>query len=178
MYTVCRYPSALLRRVAEPITAEEFSSPELFEFAEALCETMMEFGGLIGLAATQVEETTRKDGKPWRCFAISLGDGSSMVLCNPTIVETGPEELGMEGCASFANVQELVKAPSSVVICAQDIEGNAIGHRGRIPLGGLEARCAFHETGHLQGQVISDRMSLMKRKMFLKKVEKTYRRIG
>lgn len=156
---------ALLRRVCRPVREEEFGSDALVEFTTRLGAAMLDAGGL-GLAANQVEEAP--GGEPWALFTLATGPGAFGVVCNPEVVREEGVVLGREGCLSFAGgrVASMVRAPVALEL------------RGRNPRGAeftilaemINARAIAHEVAHLRGHLMSDRMSTMKRAVFLRDV--------
>jgi len=188
MLTICRFPDDLtfLRRIAPPIEEAEFGSQALYNFAEQLAETMDAFGGLVGLSATQVKETNRQpiDGSAvvyqepaWRIFSMMVTDNEATTVCNPEILWLPPEKdwvMGPEGCASFASVQEHMKAPAMMKVRARTVSGEDY----EATLHGVQARCFWHERRHLDGLLLSDSMKPLQKKMFLKKVAKAYKEMG
>jgi peptide deformylase len=168
---ILRYPSdgAALRRKAREVSGNEFGSDALIEFGARLGGIMLDSGGM-GLAATQVDETP--GGEPWAMFALSTGHGSYGIVCNPEIVLSGDECLGAEGCLSFASVHEVLKAPEFVLLRGYNPRGVLF----EMGLTGEHARCAFHECEHLRGRLLIDRMSPLKKKLFLKKVSAAWSR--
>ena len=143
----------ILRKIAEPVPAEEFATPEFQQFLDDMLETMTEAGG-IGLAAPQVFV-----GK--RIFLAGIlppeteDDGPGIeVFINPRIV-AGSEEmsLGWEGCLSFSELQVLVPRHRRIVVEYQ----NAVGEPIRLDLANFPARVVQHELDHLAGILTLDR---------------------
>jgi peptide deformylase len=172
-FEVLQYPrdGQLLRREARPVRDDEFSTVAVLAFVQELGTTMMDAGG-IGLAAAQVREAP--GGQPWACFAIRSGDdprGAWGVVCNPEITLAEDEQPGLEGCLSFASAAETMRAPTFVTVKGR----NAHSQPFELVLEGELARCAWHETQHLQGKLIDRPMSPMKRGLFLKAVAKARR---
>lgn len=164
---VLQYPKheRLLRRVARPVTAEEFGTDAIYLFGEKLGATLLT-NHAMGLASTQVEEAPA--GEPWRVFVMLVKEENAMILWNPVIELASHYELGLEGCLSFESVMETMSAPSVVRISFQDTEGNPYTETFR----GLHARAAWHEVQHLDGKVILDRMGALQKGLFLKAVRK------
>lgn len=171
---ILQYPAheKLLRRKARNVTEEEFGTPQLFEFASSLGYAMMSAHG-IGLASTQVEPTFTADGTPWRLFTMAVGE-RYVVLCNPEVTREGEDRVENEGCLSFASVLEPMRAPGMVRVKYRTTRGV----EREMALEGTMARCVWHENDHLDGAVLLDRMSAMKRAMFMKRVAKVRGRIS
>jgi peptide deformylase len=109
----------------------------------------------VGLAATQV-------GLLNRVFVYRVEqDSPTNAVINPVIEWTSDErEVFEEGCLSLPAVHVDVERPIHIRVRAQDIEGEPIV----IEASGLEARVIQHETDHLDGVLILDRISRGARK--------------
>jgi peptide deformylase len=140
-------------------------TPEVVRFALELCAWMRREDG-IGLAATQVE-ATGWDKAP-ALFAMARGP-EDIVFINPVIATTGGIEFGEEGCLSFGRVSCELPAPNSVRISFLDLHGKPQTETFR----GLAARCVAHETDHLKGRLMIDRMLRRDRKRFLEKLARS-----
>lgn len=106
----------------------------------------------VGVAASQI-------GEPWDVFVINGGEirrgGKPEVYVNARIVAEEGQALDEEGCLSFPGVFIPIKRPNRVVLAALDPEGNGFEREAT----GLLARAFSHETDHLQGRLIIDRVS-------------------
>lgn len=153
------YPNPKLRETAEPVT--EFDD-ELKQLVEDMSETMYAFSG-IGLAATQI-------GVSKRVFVMDVNDEEGLrVFINPKITARAPTaQLVEEGCLSFPGYTEKVSRTLWVHGTAQDVEGNEF----QFALVGLAAQCAEHENEHLDGHVLVDNISRMKRRFITKDLQK------
>ncbi len=164
---ILRYPAdqKLLRRVARPVRDDEFGTDEFVAFCEQLGETLVVAGG-AALAATQVAEAP--GGEPWAVFVIraSRGDNSYGVMANPNITRRIGTCIDHEGCLSFAGASEMLSAPLGVIVEAH----NKMGRPFSMALEGLNARAVAHEVDHLEGRLLIDRMSGLKRRQFLRAV--------
>lgn len=158
---ILEYPDKRLRDRSREIC--EFT-PELKELAENMAHTMYETNG-IGLAAPQVGEFVR-------LVVIDVTGPEErtglMHLVNPRIVTAEGETESEEGCLSVPNIRTLVKRAEKVQVTAQDLEGKECV----IDADGLLAICLQHEIDHLEGELIVDHMSRLKRSMYDKKVKK------
>lgn len=142
---VIHYPDQRLRRVSAPIT--DFG-PALAGFAERL-KQLMEQGQGVGLAAPQVGVNLRvivanPTGQP----------EDARVYVNPKIDQQGTPADAEEGCLSLPGVHVAVRRPQTCRVRAQDLEGRPF----EAVLEGLLARIVQHETDHLDGVLIIDRM--------------------
>lgn len=109
----------------------------------------------VGLAATQV-------GLLNRVFVYRVEqDSPTNAVINPVIEWSSEDtEVFEEGCLSLPAVHVDVERPLHIRVKAQDIDGEAI----IIEASGLEARVIQHETDHLDGVLILDRISRGARK--------------
>lgn len=158
------YGNPVLRGKARPVTA---FNEELAELARDMVETMEAESG-IGLAGPQVSQ-------PLQIFVMHIPaemdvDPSGarlnpeltgpLVVVNPEIEPVGEDEDEMEeGCLSIPDVRGNVCRPISIRLSFQDLKGN----RRELPLQGLAARCAQHETDHLNGVLFIDYLSSVKK---------------
>jgi len=120
-------------------------------------ELMYEHQG-IGLAAPQV-------GWGVRAFVLNVcGDSqdsaAEMVFIDPHI-ETipGDQEADEEGCLSLPGIRLTVDRHPGIRVKATDIDGQPF----QLEADGLLARCIQHETDHLDGILITARVSTLKR---------------
>jgi peptide deformylase len=104
----------------------------------------------VGLAANQV-------AVPLRIFiANPTGEqGKERVFINPQIIETTGWIESEEGCLSVPQIQTNIRRQQKVAVKAIDLKGNPFEMRAE----GLLARIIQHETDHINGKIILDRMS-------------------
>jgi peptide deformylase len=142
---IIRYPDPRLRKVSVPVT--EFT-PELRDLALRMVELMKEARG-VGLAAPQV-------GQNVRLFVMNpTGEEEDVrIYVNPILSDADGEEEGEEGCLSLPNITAKVWRSKILRLQAQDLEGKPIEETAD----GYIARIWQHETDHLNGTLILDRM--------------------
>jgi len=104
----------------------------------------------VGLAAPQV-------GLPWRMFVANpTGDpADDRIFINPTF--TGPSDkkhTREEGCLSLPHITGEITRPQGITIHAQDENGQPF----ELTRDDLAARVWQHETDHLDGVLILDKM--------------------
>lgn len=175
---IFHYPAAVLRRRAAEVPEV---TAEVRAVAKRMIELMFEAEG-IGLAAPQV-------GLPWRLFVAHVppsegrsaeGDplsatASPVVYINPVLSDPqGAVESYEEGCLSLPDISGEVLRPPIVTITATDLEGQRFTRTAA----GLLARCWQHETDHLEGILIIDRMTQMSRlknRLAVRRLEKDAR---
>ena len=169
--SIVHYPDPILRTRCKPVPEV---TDEVRAVARRMVELMDEARGL-GLAAPQV-------GLPWRMFVCHVPadedqpadpggtgpDGAPVltatpaptVYINPVLTEpVNPVEAVSEGCLSLPDITGDIPRPRGITITALDPEGNEFTQTGT----GLLARCWQHETDHLDGVLILDRMSQLSR---------------
>ncbi|MBI1373449.1 MAG: peptide deformylase [Phycisphaera sp.] len=140
------YPDPVLRKRAAPIELND----EVREVAARMITLMHEAHG-VGLAAPQV-------GLSWRMFVANpTGEPQDdRVFINPELRD--PAEIvavQSEGCLSIPDVHADIRRPQSISVDATDLDGN----RFTLTDDALPARIWQHETDHLNGVLILDRMS-------------------
>lgn len=161
---ILHYPDPRLRNVAEPVAEV---TDEIKQLVDDMFETMYSAEG-IGLASIQVNV-------PHRVITIdtSRTKDQPLTLINPEILASEGTEKMQEGCLSFPGVFEPVQRAAQIKIRALDREGQTY----ELDADGLLAVCIQHEMDHLDGKMIVDYQSPLKRKLIRRKVEKIKRRI-
>ncbi len=156
---IVKFGDPILQQKAEPVT--EFNA-ELKELVANMFETMYEAPG-VGLAAPQV-------GVSKRLFVMDCSKDRSrqFVFINPEIVSNEGKQKGDEGCLSFPGIYFAVERPVRVVVSAQDVDGKKF----TVDLMELEARCAVHETDHLDGELFINRVGPLKRDIIKGRIKK------
>jgi len=168
------YPDPVLRRKAAPVKE---IGPETLKLAERMLEIMRDDRG-IGLAAPQaglsirmfvVDVPPEEDGAEPATGTVSTTNGP-MVFINPRLEFEGPPEKSEEGCLSLPDIRGEVLRPPVVAVRALDERGNEFTLRAS----GLLARCIQHETDHLDGVLIIDKMTMpsrVKNRLKIKRLE-------
>ncbi len=167
--SVLKFPDPVLKRVAAPIRDV---TDEIRALAADMLETMYHEPG-IGLAAPQVGESIRLVvvDTAW------TGEGaerSPLVLVNPEIVSREGNLTWTEGCLSVPDFEAEVERAARVRLRAQDLDGVDIA----IDAEELQAVCFQHEIDHLDGILFIDRISRLRRSLYVKKRKKELRRGG
>jgi peptide deformylase len=105
----------------------------------------------VGVAASQI-------GEPWDVFVINGSEirrgGKPEVYVNARIVFEDGQSQDEEGCLSFPGVFIPIKRAAHVALAALDENGNGFEREAT----GLLARAYSHETDHLRGRLIIDRV--------------------
>lgn len=155
-------PDKRLRQVSEPIKKIDASVRKL---VDDMFETMYAAPG-VGLAAVQV-------GTPKRVLTMDLSKKEEpknpQVFINPEIVWSSPEKATYEeGCLSIPEFYGEVERPAQVKVKYLDIKGET----REVAANGLLATVLQHEIDHLNGILIIDHMSKLKRDRVMKKFSK------
>jgi peptide deformylase len=148
---IVTYPAPVLRGKAKSVPAV---TDEVRRVALRMLQLMHEAPG-IGLAAPQV-------GLPWRLFVANpTGEpADDRVYINPVLSQPSRKlEDYEEGCLSLPGINGHIRRPIGITIEALDLQGQPVCRSAE----GLEARVWQHETDHLDGVLILDRMPPMDR---------------
>jgi peptide deformylase len=154
-----RAKSALVERVDDGLR----------KLAADMLETMYAAPG-IGLAAIQV-------GVQRRLLVLDVGEKEDsppnpLVMINPKILKLGDELAPYEeGCLSLPDVRVEIERPSSLVVAFLDRDGKA----QELSAEGLLATAIQHEMDHLDGRLIIDFLSRLKRDMVVRRFKKQAR---
>jgi peptide deformylase len=160
--TILHYPDKRLREVALPITRFD---DELKRLIDDMAETMYAAPG-VGLAATQI-------GVPLRLFLVDIAvrddqPSELRVFVNPQLLDSVGEIEFEEGCLSFPGVHEDVVRAERVRVRAQDAEGASF----ELEAEGLLAIAIQHEHDHLEGKLMIDHLSLLRRRLVSRAMQK------
>ncbi|MDH3336018.1 MAG: peptide deformylase [Rhodospirillaceae bacterium] len=136
-----------------------------------MVETMKSANG-IGLAAPQV-------GVSKRIIVVDISSvkENSQPLCmaNPEIIWASEEEdLREEGCLSLPEQFAEVLRPSRVRVRYIDKQNEI----REIEAQGILSVCIQHEIDHLDGKLFVDYLSALRRKMIIRKLQKTQKLAG
>ncbi len=155
------FPDPRLRTVAKTV---ELVDDSIKKLSQDMLETMYQGSG-IGLAATQVNVHKRVI-----VLDISESKDEPLILINPEIIKIidPNKKMFSEGCLSVPGFYEELKRPSSVEISYLDIDGK----RNLLLANDLLAVVIQHEMDHLDGKMMVDFISNIKREMIRKKLLK------
>ncbi|HWC38668.1 MAG TPA: peptide deformylase [Acidimicrobiales bacterium] len=139
----------------QPTPEVETVDESIVRLVEDMIETMHAAPG-VGLAAPQV-------GVQKRLFVFDVGDGPHVVL-NPQLSGHRDEWTYDEGCLSVPSLFWPIVRPKHVHLRGRDLEGREIS----IEADELLARVFQHETDHLDGTLILERLDPEQRKQALR----------
>ena len=154
MYTIVKYGHTALRKKAVRVEQVDAAIREL---AQAMLSAMYAEKG-VGLAAEQI-------GRDEAIFVLDIpadeagGLDMPLVLINPEIVAMEGEQDGPEGCLSFPGIYVNVKRAETATVRFLDQDGKP----RELVTHGLVARAVQHETDHLNGVLLVDRMSAVQK---------------
>ena len=156
-------PDEILRKKSQNI--EKVGQYEK-KLVKELFETMYHHKG-IGLAAIQI-------GIPKKIIVLDVSqkDDQKNPLCfiNPVIKKISDEKSKYEeGCLSIPNTFIEIERPKTCIVEYIDIEGE----KNIMKCDGLLSTCIQHEINHLDGKLIIDFLSKLKKDLIIKKLSKT-----
>ena len=159
-------PDKHLKAVAKPVGTV---NDEVRRLAADMLETMYAAPG-IGLAAPQI-------GRQLRIVVMDLAEKDEppqpLTLINPEILWASEERaVYNEGCLSLPEMYADIERPARVRFTYLDAAGKARTREAD----GLLATCVQHEIDHLNGVLFVDYLSLVKRNIILRKLEKQKKR--
>ncbi len=159
---ILTYPDPFLRKKAKQI---ENIDDSIQKIIEDMADTMYEAPG-VGLAATQAGfdiQLIIYDPQPDPVVR------NYNVLINPKIVEASGSAVSKnEGCLSVPGYRTDVKRYASIIVRGKDRNGNDV----EIDADGMLGFILQHEIDHLNGILFIDRISSLKRQLYLKKLKK------
>ena len=155
-------PDEILKKISEPI--EKVGSNER-KLIKDLFDTMYKSNG-IGLAAVQVGVLKRV-----LVVDISTKDEKKqpMSFVNPVIKKFSSEtSIYEEGCLSIPDTFIEIERPKICEVEYIDLNGK----KKILKCDGLLSTCLQHENNHLDGKLIIDNLSKLKRDLIIKKISK------
>ena len=159
---IIKAPDPRLKKKCAPV---ETVDDELRQLMDDMLETMYEAPG-VGLAAPQI-------GVLKRILVMDVSradeDRRPLRIVNPEIIEKSEKVVPREeGCLSFPEQYAEVSRPETVRVRYLD-ENN---ETQEMDADGLAAICIQHEMDHLDGVLLVDRVSAIKRNIILRKMKK------
>lgn len=156
------YPEKVLKQKA---AAVENIDAKLQRLIDDMLETMYAAPG-IGLAAPQV-------GVSKKIIVIDVSHREEektpvVILINPEIIDSQGEAESEEGCLSLPGYTTNVIRSEQVLVRGLDRKGRQV----ELEAGGLLCRALQHEIDHLEGTLLIDRISSIKREFFKKRFNK------
>jgi peptide deformylase len=159
--SILHYPDKRLRVHAEPVVDV---TPQILSLIEDMKETMYAAPG-CGLAAPQI-------GVPLRLFIVDTAaedePSDLRVFINPEIVAREGKVVWEEGCLSFPGIHEEIERAAQITVRATDERGKVV----ELSAEGLLGIAVQHENDHLDGVLMIDHMSVLKRRIAIRKMQK------
>jgi peptide deformylase len=162
---ILKYPHATLKKKSKEV---ERIDGEIKGLIHDMTETMYGANG-IGLAACQI-------GVPQRVIVLDVSpidpQHSFFAMINPEIISQEGEIDHEEGCLSVPDCFEKVKRRERICVKGISPEGQEMEIAGE----GILAFALQHEIDHLNGILILDRLSHLKREIYRNKLKKEKRK--
>jgi peptide deformylase len=162
---ILKYPHSILRKRSKEVDRID---EEVKILIRDMRETMVQAGG-IGLAACQI-------GVSRRVVVLDVSpmdpQHSFFALINPEIISEEGDIDHEEGCLSVPDCLEKVKRKEKVCVRGLSPEGMEIEIKGD----GILAIALQHEIDHINGVLILDRVSRLKREIYRNKLKKEKRK--
>ncbi len=156
-----RFPDPILRETCREARPQDPTLPQL---VHDMLDTMYAAPG-VGLAAPQV-------GVPIRLVVVdpfgSEGPRRPLVMLNPVIFHREGSTSFEEGCLSLPELNVSVDRAARVGVRFQDLDGKVFEAEAEE----LLAVVIQHELDHLEGRMIIDSASLLKREAYRRKVRR------
>ena len=161
-------PNEILKKVSEPLEKVGINEKKLIT---ELFETMYHFNG-IGLAAVQV-------GILKRVLVVDVSNKDEkkkpITLINPVIKKLSNDtSVYEEGCLSIPETFIEIERPK---ICEVEYIDEK-GQKKDLKCDGLLSTCVQHEINHLDGKLIIDHLSKLKKDFIIKKISKIKKSSG
>lgn len=163
---ILTFPDKFLRQPTKPV---ENIDGEIQKVIDGMAGIMYEAPG-VGLAAIQVGYD-----KSIIVYDVSLKEEkrSLQVLINPKIISSeGKIVSENEGCLSVPDLRTDIKRSVSILVEGLDREGKPL----KIEADELLALVLQHEIDHLNGTLIIDHISSLKRQLYKRRVQKALRK--
>ena len=162
---ILKYPHPLLKKRCEKVDRID---GEVKKLIRDMTETMYQANG-IGLAACQV-------GVSRRVIVVDVSpidpEKEFFAMVNPEVISEEGEIEHEEGCLSVPDCLEKLKRKEKVLIRGFSPAGKEI----EISAEGILAIAIQHEIDHINGVLILDRISRLKREIYRNKLKKERRK--
>lgn len=159
---IIKLPDPILRQVSQPV---ERVDDDVRRLVADMLATMYDAPG-VGLAAIQVAvprrllvlDVSAKDDEP-----------EPIAMINPEILKLGDQlRLHEEGCLSIPDTHVDIERPGTLRV--RYLDENGVSHE--LEADGLLATAIQHEIDHLDGRLIIDFLSKLRRDMVIRKFKK------
>ena len=162
---ILKYPHPVLKKRCEAVSQID---EEVRKLIDDMRETMYGASG-VGLAACQV-------GVSRRVIVLDVSpmdpQHTFFALINPEIISEEGEIDHEEGCLSVPDYLEKIKRKEKLCVKGVSPEGMEVEIKGE----GILAIALQHEIDHINGILILDRVSRLKREIYRNKLKKEKRK--
>lgn len=159
--TILKYPDRRLLKKSQRVNEGE----DVSTLVNDLVDTLKVASG-VGLSAPQI-------GFHKRVIYVKTPELSTEMI-NPEIIEaTEPDDM-QEGCLSFPGIYQNVRRNTSVTVRYATLSGDT--HEDKLT--GLPAQVVQHEIEHLDGKLMVDHMSRLKKQIISRKIAKAQRQVS
>lgn len=162
VHPIVTFGHEVLREKAIPVGE---ITDALRQLVTDMLESMYSSKG-VGLAAEQIGRTERvcvidvpRDAEKEECRAENAAIPMPLVLINPEILSSEGKQRNEEGCLSFPDISAPITRADKVTVTYMDLSGA----RQTVTARGLLSRAIQHETDHLNGVLLVDKMSAMQK---------------
>ncbi|MDF1526531.1 MAG: peptide deformylase [bacterium] len=161
LLSIRTYPDPVLRRECKPA---EPGGAELNKLAEDMLETMYAAPG-VGLAAPQVGVSLKMIVVD---VGVALGEKDPIVFLNPEIVNSSEVIAFEEGCLSLPEFTVEVERARVLEVKYQDLEGK----EKTLTAEDFLSVAIQHEMDHLEGRLLLDHTSAIRRQIYHRQARK------
>jgi len=156
---ILHYPDPRLHTRA---TAVAVVDERIRQLVDDMAETMRAAEG-VGLAATQVDVHLRII-----VLDVSEDHQQLQVFINPRLLSSEGEAENEEGCLSVPGIYDRVTRARRIKVEAMNREGKLFALEAE----GLLGTCIQHEMDHLNGKILIDYLSVLKKNVVLRRLTK------
>lgn len=149
------------------LKSRDFVLDEDMQVYKDLLDTFNIIGG-FGLSAPQIGFSVRAIVINESILKQDENLPDKLVMINPKIVSSGEKSLFKEGCFSLPNVELEISRFSEIEVTWTNIDGT----KGFKKFEGYSSACIQHEIDHLDGILTIDKISQLRRSLFVKKYKK------
>jgi peptide deformylase len=157
-------PSLTLRKKSVRVSDDEFGE-ELNTYMNDMLKKMYELNG-AGLAGIQIGDARR--------LLVADGGEGSILMVNPEILERSEDTVSFkEGCLSLPGFQLEAERNKSISVKYSD----PLGEAKQEEFSGVNAVIIQHEIDHLDGVTLLEKVSSLKKNIYVRKINKLKRKI-
>lgn len=162
-FNVISVPSPKLRAKSRPVEKEEFGEA-LEQHMNNMLIKMFELNG-VGLSGVQIGDNRR--------ILVADSGVTTIKMVNPEVLEESEEKVVYkEGCLSIPGFATEVERSRYIRIKYQ----TPLGEEVEGTLSDISAVIVQHEIDHLNGKTLLDKVSNIRKNMYIKKLKKNLRK--